>query len=441
MNKFIDSLMKASRRKWFGTNDFEMSIFFFVDCDLKEDIDRTIKNIKLFSEHKHIDIFLIDVSNSSTYHDRLSSLNNIKYFKVEGGFQPEKLCSLLSEKNVVIGVSSNILLNEFFLEYVNDNIFDTTIFLKILDFDNHILFATSRDTLSLLGSYENKKFSFIKGQVIPCDMFTICYDSFKERSFLDFKVFKNAGEEVDLYNNKVINGLWIGDSLSNIEKLSINSFLKNGHDFHLYVYDDIMGIPDGVVVKDANEILDSNKIFKHKIMGEKEGGSVGPEGFAGFSDWFRYSLLYKKGGWWSDLDSVCLRKYDILRPYFFTTLNGKGTWCANGSMKVLKNSLFLNFCIQVCEDKNENIEYLEVGPLLFAKGYIDYNLKYFSITDELFDAWGGDCFMENSDRDLKEVYSVHLYNSEFLKNGIDKNGVFPENSLLERFKREYLTFG
>ncbi len=37
----------------------------------------------------------------------------------------------------------------------------------------------------------------------------------------------------------VIHSLWIGTQLSTMEQLSISSFLKNGHRFHLYVYDDV----------------------------------------------------------------------------------------------------------------------------------------------------------------------------------------------------------
>ena len=36
-----------------------------------------------------------------------------------------------------------------------------------------------------------------------------------------------------------ISGLWIGKSLSTLEKLSISSFIKNGHKYYLYVYDDV----------------------------------------------------------------------------------------------------------------------------------------------------------------------------------------------------------
>src|SRR5258706_6206464 len=40
-------------------------------------------------------------------------------------------------------------------------------------------------------------------------------------------------------DNKIIQGLWIGPTLSQMEQLSIASFLANGHEYHLFVYDDV----------------------------------------------------------------------------------------------------------------------------------------------------------------------------------------------------------
>lgn len=51
----------------------------------------------------------------------------------------------------------------------------------------------------------------------------------------------------------VIQSLWIGGSLSVMEQLCITSFLKNGHPFHLYTYEDVKNIPDGTIVKDAED--------------------------------------------------------------------------------------------------------------------------------------------------------------------------------------------
>ena len=53
----------------------------------------------------------------------------------------------------------------------------------------------------------------------------------------------------------VIQSLWVGDRLRTMERLCISSYLRNGHDFHLYTYNPVEGIPDGTVVKDANEVM------------------------------------------------------------------------------------------------------------------------------------------------------------------------------------------
>ena len=37
----------------------------------------------------------------------------------------------------------------------------------------------------------------------------------------------------------IIQGLWIGETLSTMEYLSIKSFLDNGHEYHLYTYGEV----------------------------------------------------------------------------------------------------------------------------------------------------------------------------------------------------------
>lgn len=91
------------------------------------------------------------------------------------------------------------------------------------------------------------------------------------------------------YQNKVIQGLWVGGELSLMEQLSIQSFLKNGHEYHLYTYEDIKNIPPGTTVKDGNEILPADKIFTIK-----SGWGIGS--YSGFADLFRVHLLKERGG-------------------------------------------------------------------------------------------------------------------------------------------------
>lgn len=50
----------------------------------------------------------------------------------------------------------------------------------------------------------------------------------------------------------IIQTLWIGDSLSSMERLCLSSFFQNGHEVHLYVYSDVANIPPGIIVKDGD---------------------------------------------------------------------------------------------------------------------------------------------------------------------------------------------
>ncbi len=114
---------------------------------------------------------------------------------------------------------------------------------------------------------------------------------------------------------KRVNGLWIGKALSEMELLTLKSFLDQGHQFILWVYEDLdTKLPDGAELKDANEILDKRHVFKYPEDGPL-GWSKGS--YAGFSDIFRYKLLYEVGGWWVDMDVTCLKPFDFVEPYFF----------------------------------------------------------------------------------------------------------------------------
>ncbi len=97
--------------------------------------------------------------------------------------------------------------------------------------------------------------------------------------------------------NDVIQGLWIGDELSTMERLSIASFLAQGHPYHLYVYRPVSNVPLGTCLKDASEVLPESMIFQYPDYAS----------YAGFANYFRYKLLLERGGWWVDTDAVCLQ--------------------------------------------------------------------------------------------------------------------------------------
>jgi hypothetical protein len=99
--------------------------------------------------------------------------------------------------------------------------------------------------------------------------------------------------------SNVVRTLWHGSPLSIFEELSLRSFVACGHEVEVYAYEPIE-VPAGVRWVDANSILPSSQVFAYT-----NGPALGS--FAAFSNWFRFKLLYEKGGIYSDADVLCLR--------------------------------------------------------------------------------------------------------------------------------------
>lgn len=137
-----------------------------------------------------------------------------------------------------------------------------------------------------------------------------------------------------------INFLWIGDKLGLMEKLTLTSFLRNDHIPVLWVYNHkCAGIPKGIKVKDAGEILHPSKVFAYKGNGDCRLGSYG-----GFSDIFRYYLLQATGEWYCDMDVTCLKNFSkIKQEYVFRP--HKNTKIVGNIIKTPKDCNFLKECI------------------------------------------------------------------------------------------------
>lgn len=82
--------------------------------------------------------------------------------------------------------------------------------------------------------------------------------------------------------------------------------MRQGHPLALYCYQTPAGVPRGVEVRNAAEIIPSERVFRHRS------GS-----FAPFSDWFRLELQRRELGTWLDTDIYLLRPLDSSRDYLF----------------------------------------------------------------------------------------------------------------------------
>ena len=239
--------------------------------------------------------------------------------------------------------------------------------------------------------------------------------------------------------NEIIQSLWIGDTLSTMEQLSMNSFIKNGHEYHLYTYDTVRNIPDGVIVKDGNDILPKDSIFTYKHGDGK--GSV-----SAFSNVFRYKLLYDKGGYWVDTDVVCLKKWDFGKEYVFASEKDsdriKITSCV---IKTPKQNQFAKYCYERCSEIDlNNVIWGQIGPTLVGEGVSHLGLDRYVVDTSVF------CPIKwfeanksldpsyNSDLLMKKNYAIHMWHEVWRRNGADKDAQFHPDCLYEKLKKEYL---
>ncbi len=263
--------------------------------------------------------------------------------------------------------------------------------------------------------------------------------------------------------NTIIQGLWVKGELSIMEQLSIKSFLANGHEYHLYVYDDVKNIPKGTLVKDGNSVLPSNMIFTCQT-------EWGKGSYAVFADLFRYYLLKLKGNWWVDTDVICLKPFNFESEYVLSS-SFEGKWgepACTCVMKMPKNSDLSKFLVNSCEDKNlSEIKYGEIGPHLLQGAVKKLNLENYVVSYEKFCpiTWRAvDKIVYQKDKPnfkktIKSVkdlirpliyphtkigkvtnnsYAIHLWNEIWRQNKLNKNERYHENCLYEQLKAKYL---
>lgn len=107
--------------------------------------------------------------------------------------------------------------------------------------------------------------------------------------------------------NNTVATFWYGAPFGPIEQVSALSMLDAGHKLVVYTRGTIDGVPPGIDVRDAGEILDTGDIVRHRKT-----GSV-----ALYSDLFRYALFNKTDYTWVDLDVVALQPLPMDTPYLF----------------------------------------------------------------------------------------------------------------------------
>ncbi len=229
-----------------------------------------------------------------------------------------------------------------------------------------------------------------------------------------------------LAENKIVHGLWIGSTLSNLELLTLFSFIEHGHEFWLWTYNKIeTPLPSSIILKDANEIIPSSKVFRYKYSNQY---GHGKGSYAGFSDIFRYALLYKYGGWWVDMDVTCLQPLDFNQPFVFRKHHYLAV--VGNIMKCPRNSELMKRCYEealICIDEN-NRNWNKPIEIL-NKNIASLNLKQYILDFTNEDKW---FYIRNLL--IKEVNlpnhfkALHWINEEWRRHNINKNQFLPSST-------------
>jgi len=221
-----------------------------------------------------------------------------------------------------------------------------------------------------------------------------------------------------------------------LERVSLRSFLACGHNYHLYVYDDIKNVPDGVILKDASEILPSSDIFQYTEH----------KSYAGFANFFRYELLRQRGGWWVDLDVVCLKSFSFQNDYVFASeRDTSGRECVtNAVIRAPQAAPILADACTICRSKEpKRLKWGETGPDLLHDRVRRHGLWSYVVTATTFcpiDYFHFiDCVLPGGPIDFGEqTFAVHLWNEMWRRQALDKNETYAASSLFEHLKRRYL---
>jgi hypothetical protein len=228
----------------------------------------------------------------------------------------------------------------------------------------------------------------------------------------------------------VIQSLWIGKELGKMEVLSIRSFLSRGHEYHLYIYDGVNNIPEGATVKNAEDVIPGNDIFYIA------------NSYAGFSNLFRYKLLFEKAGFWADMDVICLRPFVFDGPYTLATERVQNSLDVQIASCVLgireKGSELMRLCLERARQVDfANYRWGVIGPKLLTQAVRELGLQSHTYPPDAFcpvDWWDWSHYTRPDFRlEKPDSYALHLWHHMWNRNGVDKNSSFP-NSVYERLQ-------
>jgi hypothetical protein len=283
----------------------------------------------------------------------------------------------------------------------------------------------------------NLSFHFKKEQLNIKPEFIHVYHHWADKRWEVWQAVEQAtGITIDT-DTQTINALWIGKRISKLEMLTIHSFLAFGYRFKLWLYEPLENtLPKNIIIGDANEIIPKEQVFAYK---NKNKYGHGKGSYAGFSDIFRYKLLYEKGGWWVDMDVTCLKPLDFDKQYFFR--NHHELKIVGNVMKCPKHSKLMKYCYDeaiatVTEENTDWHKPIEILNNNIAKLGLEQYI-YRNISNE--DKWDSTSKFIWTNEELPDHWHIiHWQNEEWRAKKVSRNSFYFKSTLAKLMRTHQL---
>ena len=237
--------------------------------------------------------------------------------------------------------------------------------------------------------------------------------------------------------------LWVKGELSELERLSILSFLRNGHPVRLFSYQPIPNLPQGTLREDARAILPETEVFANPA-------ADGNGELAIFADFFRYHLLLQRGGIWSDCDVVCIRPIDFAErmEYIFATERIRVPPGAKAEAQVAScffkapaKSPMVSKTLAIARSKDlATATWGSTGPHALHAAATELGLAGHMLAPDVIcpiDWWQILDLISGIAVLPPNTYAIHFWNERWRRNFFDKNASYDPLCLYERLKAHY----
>ena len=251
--------------------------------------------------------------------------------------------------------------------------------------------------------------------------------------------------------SNIIQSLWVDGELSKMEQLCAKSFIDNNHEYHLYTYGDVKNIPEGVIVKNGNDIVPESDIFRYK------NGSL-----SAFSNYFRFNLLHKKGGYWVDADVLCVKPFKFDQEIIFVSEPiGRNFQSQVPTSCIIKLPENTDITREAIEMQKEHKKMIISGELEWGSGpkTINHIINKFNLQKHVLN-WQKVCtcdyqsvlsliepnsivrnyfpnIIDTYENIKDEMFCIHLWNEGWRNQGMNKNSTFNCDSIYEVFKKKH----